>query len=453
MKGKRNHVSKPAESRTRPEAPIRKLQRSRKGTKAWRKNIDIDEVTTGLEKLREQKIQGGVIAERPNEALFKVDVGGDRSVIKRERLGKTLRSDEILALKSAIQPVSGFAHKNSALGNGIVNKKKKGPLPPSELLRLKKIANRVANASNGSNAAASLTKVTSKEYDVWDSPQGQEPSTSEWVEPIKAKRAPTTYGQGPETLTADGHSLPAIEVAEAGQSYNPPIEEWNDLIERKAEEQVKLDAIQKRQNTKSRAAQGVDERFVFAEPVASAEHESDASDDESIASADGNKSVARATAKTQTQRNKEARKLRQLAIEAAIRAKKAERKALASLGDLIASNPALSAADKASLVAEVKTTSTTSSSSSLAAAAVLRRHKFGKHAVPQNPLEIQLSDELAESLRTLKPEGNLFKDRFMSLVKRGIVEARVPQSKRRRYALLQKEKYSHKYEAGRPFMA
>ncbi|CCG81236.1 p60 domain-containing protein [Taphrina deformans PYCC 5710] len=438
MKGKRNHIIKPVDRQDRPEAPIRNLQRSRKGTKAWRKNIDIADVTTGLEKLREQKIQGGVIAEKPNEALFRVDVGGDKSVLKRERLGKTLRSDEILALKSAIQPVSGLAHKNSVLGDGIVHKKRKGPLPPSELLRLKKIASRVANASNGSNAAASVVPVKSTEYDVWDAPMEQEDSEN-WVEPVKAKRAPTTYGQAPLTLTTDGQSLPAIEVAEAGQSYNPPIEQWNDLIERKAQEQVKLDAAQKVQNTKIHAAQGVDERF---------EHDSQhVSDDDEEMPADAsdlsttNTNVARAMAKTQTQRNREARRQRQIEIEAAIRAKKAERRALASLGQLIDQNQDLTQSEKADLVEDVKR------------ASVLRKHKFGKHQVPQNPLEIQLSDELAESLRTLKPEGNLFKDRFMSLVKRGIVEARVPQSKRRRYALLQKEKYSHKYEAGRPFMA
>ena len=66
--------------------------------------------------------------------------------------------------------------------------------------------------------------------------------------------------------------------------------------------------------------------------------------------------------------------------------------------------------------------------------------------LPVAPLEVQLSDELAESLRLLKPEGNLFRDRYRSLVERGIVEPRfVPAKKGRRYALKHIEKYDYKH--------
>jgi len=39
-------------------APKQHSQPSRKGKKAWRKNVDIDEVQKGLEEVREQVIQG-----------------------------------------------------------------------------------------------------------------------------------------------------------------------------------------------------------------------------------------------------------------------------------------------------------------------------------------------------------------------------------------------------------
>ncbi|XP_024117231.1 ribosome biogenesis protein NOP53-like [Oryzias melastigma] len=39
-------------------------------------------------------------------------------------------------------------------------------------------------------------------------------------------------------------------------------------------------------------------------------------------------------------------------------------------------------------------------------------------------LEVQLSDELAASLRQLKPEGSILKDRFKSLQKRNLIEPR-----------------------------
>ena len=66
--------------------------------------------------------------------------------------------------------------------------------------------------------------------------------------------------------------------------------------------------------------------------------------------------------------------------------------------------------------------------------------------LPTAPLEIQLSDELAESLRLLKPEGNLFRDRYRSIVERGIVEPRfVPAKKGRKYPLKYVEKYDYKH--------
>lgn len=66
--------------------------------------------------------------------------------------------------------------------------------------------------------------------------------------------------------------------------------------------------------------------------------------------------------------------------------------------------------------------------------------------LPTAPLEVQLSDELTESLRLLKPEGNLFRDRYRSLVERGIVEPRfAPNRKGPRYALRHVEKYDYKH--------
>ena len=40
------------------EAPQQYKQPSRKGKKAWRKNVDVSEVQTGLEDAREEVIQG-----------------------------------------------------------------------------------------------------------------------------------------------------------------------------------------------------------------------------------------------------------------------------------------------------------------------------------------------------------------------------------------------------------
>ena len=52
--------------------------------------------------------------------------------------------------------------------------------------------------------------------------------------------------------------------------------------------------------------------------------------------------------------------------------------------------------------------------------------RIGKHAVPSQRVDVQTGDELSDSLRRLRPEGNLFWDRFQSLQARGLAEARKP---------------------------
>ena len=46
--------------------------------------------------------------------------------------------------------------------------------------------------------------------------------------------------------------------------------------------------------------------------------------------------------------------------------------------------------------------------------------------MPTGELDVQLGEDLSETLRALKPEGNLFRDRFLSLQQRALVEPRVP---------------------------
>ena len=46
--------------------------------------------------------------------------------------------------------------------------------------------------------------------------------------------------------------------------------------------------------------------------------------------------------------------------------------------------------------------------------------------MPSQRVDVQTGDELSDSLRRLRPEGNLFWDRFQSLQARGLAEARKP---------------------------
>lgn len=47
-----------------PEAPQQHNQKSRKGKKAWRKNVDVTEIDAGLEAARDEVIKGYALYKR-----------------------------------------------------------------------------------------------------------------------------------------------------------------------------------------------------------------------------------------------------------------------------------------------------------------------------------------------------------------------------------------------------
>jgi len=69
--------------------------------------------------------------------------------------------------------------------------------------------------------------------------------------------------------------------------------------------------------------------------------------------------------------------------------------------------------------------------------------KLKSCSLPEPSLELVLPDELRDSLRLLKPEGNLLKDRFRSILVRGKMETRKPiqQGKKKRRTVTEKWSY------------
>jgi nucleolar protein 53 len=63
--------------------------------------------------------------------------------------------------------------------------------------------------------------------------------------------------------------------------------------------------------------------------------------------------------------------------------------------------------------------------------------------VPEPRLEILLPEDVPESLRRLKPEGNLLHDRYRSLVVRGKVESR-RSTQQKKAKTKRTEKWSYK---------
>jgi len=65
-------------------------------------------------------------------------------------------------------------------------------------------------------------------------------------------------------------------------------------------------------------------------------------------------------------------------------------------------------------------------------------------AVPEPSLEVVLPDDLEDSLRRLKPEGNLMEERYRNLLVNGKVEVRKKQWQRKQAKRELSEKWSYK---------
>ncbi|KAH7322946.1 ribosome biogenesis protein Nop53/GLTSCR2 [Stachybotrys elegans] len=403
------------------EAPNQFNQPSRKGKKAWRKNIDVTEVQKGLADLNEEIIRGGVIKEKPSSELFALDVKGDSAISKKnpKLAKKTLKVDEILAQRSAVPAVSMRKRPGDKTTDGIVAPKrhKASWVSQKELARLKRVA-------DGQHDTTVVAKDAT--YDIWDAPAEQAPVMEDNFvpEPSKAK-VPKSMKKAPIALTASGKHPRAVPKPSGGYSYNPMFADYEDRLVEESEkaieaEKKRIEAEEAERERQEAAARSAAEAEAAEARANMSEWEED-SEWEGFQSGaeDDAPSKKRPERKTQAQRNriKRRKEEEQLAKhKAAMKARRQQEQRIKEIAEEVAQRDqdkqlvlsAEAASDSGSDVDDQK----------------LRRRQLGKFKLPEKDLELVLPDELQDSLRLLKPEGNLLKDRYRSMLVRGKVESR-----------------------------
>ncbi|OQE25459.1 hypothetical protein PENSTE_c006G04767 [Penicillium steckii] len=417
------------------DAPQQFSQPSRKGKKAWRKNVDVTEVQEGLRLLKDEEIKGGIISEKPSDELFTIDTTGSDEVKKAvAKKHKPLKADEIIAQRSAIPAIDSRKRGSSIVTDGVIEPKtkkhRKDWVTNKEMQRLKQAA-RDANISKKDN---------NQLYDPWaddldESPVVEDPQFNFLPKP-KPKVAPETLKHAPISLAANGKAIPSVRMPHAGTSYNPVFEEWDRLLETHGKEAVeaekkRLEEEQKEQEKQRliEEAQGDDGEVKSDDESAWEGFESEYEKPEWL-----NKKRPERKSKTQRNKVKRRKEAERLAKWEAQKAKKDAQMArveelteLAKQRDLYAANE--SDADDSDDGEEIK----------------LRRKPFGgKNAPPEKPLELVLPDELQDSLRLLKPEGNLLDDRFRTLIVQGKLESRKPVTQARKAKRKVTEKWMSK---------
>jgi nucleolar protein 53 len=421
-------------------APSQLAQSSRKGKKAWRKNIDIQPVEQGLESLRsEERVIGSTLHKQTDDQLFVVDTKGDDKVRKSlPRYSKAeLTSTKILSQRSAIPAVFSRPTKDSLASRSKVSRADK-----ERLLRIAKRPRKgpfnavMDHTEFGAGSAlidVSAAVKHSGSYDPWTVEEVEEVADGlEYTKKPKIKRPELSHPR-------DVIEVPAVLEPHQGSSYNPPAAAHDELImeacrlERRRQEEADRLAEVRRKVADARAlATGVTEGLPLGMTL-----DEIPTDGEPIIQHDAVVPKKPSTRKTKQQRAKALR----LREEKRALAEKAARKKMLATITMVKS--LRSTAEKVG-----QQQNQARLARQLALKMKLRKglagQRLGKYKVPENEIEVQTGEDLSENLRTLKPEGNLFRDRFRSMQQRALIEPRVPILPTKRAKLKEFEKHAWK---------
>lgn len=399
------------------------------------------EVQKGLENLNEEIIQGGVIAEKESTDLFVLDTLGDKANVKKVPKVKGLKADEIIAARSAVPAVSSKKRSGDKTTDGIlpVKRQRTNYVTKKELSRIKKVAD---------GHHESTVEVVDASYDPWAmdviptaTALNKVQERNEWIPEIVKAKTPSTLAKKPISLAANGKQIPAVAKPAGGYSYNPVVTDYLTRLEEEGEKAVEAErkrleaeeADRKRQEAAARSAaeaEAAEAKAELSEWDEDSAWEGVESDAEGVL-------TKRPKRKTPAQRNKAKRRKeaeRLAKHQAATLRKEQQAKHIKELAEAVEERQRELALQKMEM----------SDGESDGNELELRRRQLGKFKLPEKDLELVLPDELQESLRRLKPEGNLLKERYRSLLVRGRLEARRKIPFRKQAKVKWTEKWTHK---------
>jgi len=240
-----------------------------------------------------------------------------------------------------------------------------------------------------------------------------------------------------KTVTS-GSKLDAVEVPDSGSSYNPSLQDHQELLWKAA--MVEIDKEKEHQRierlttgmfpSRDKAPNAESKMKELSEGIVELgdEAEEDENEEEIEKIATGNK--------PKTRRQLRDRRKKVFADQ------KKERKKHVKIREIeVARVKSIKRELKAD---EVKTQERQVKKKAAAEQKLLGPVRLSNYKYEPQDIEIKLSDELTGNLRNLKQEGSLLEDRFKSLQRRNMIEVRVKQKTVRKLKRKTFEKRSHK---------
>ncbi|CAB3370897.1 Hypothetical predicted protein [Cloeon dipterum] len=230
----------------------RKKRVSKKTKTSWRKNTDVADVTEFLEAKRTKEIRG----VKKNEEVFTIDTEArkikdiDLFLSRKERArSKPLKCFTAMINESAVSDpvIKRNTVTKPGEGKGISNIRKK----QMSLKRLKKEAQSLNDSKKYSAKKASANIKTDAAQDVWDENYGKVtlPIDEQWLNPKTLVHTIEHFekkiGKKSTFSRKKNSVLPAVEAPHPGESYNPTLEDHQDLLQQVADHEMKLIKLEK----------------------------------------------------------------------------------------------------------------------------------------------------------------------------------------------------------------
>lgn len=445
--------------------PAQHKQKSRKGKKAWRKNIDLTDIEAATEQRAELEITHGTqdLSSLKNDALFQVDEAGDEDLkarlVKRKQIKKGLKSREILdSIKTNSKVAALSHHKHDGAKVQAEKQNKVQGVSKRELNRLLALAGRVQGENKLKNRVNKEGLVKSGSDDLWGSdisttatkkgkkvklPSGIEMDVKSKKEiPAELLNMSTTSWSIPSKLPKTAGIAPVQvrkyeDVPHAGKSYNPDTKEWNELINTEFEKE-KINEEKRVQLAEYRERiQHLMDTLDDNEEESSSGSSDEEEEEEEDVDVDGTIKLSindpvKNKKKTKYQRNKARKHEEKVKLNEELKKLKAQLKQLEQIEEI-------------DITVQQSITIKATTASKVTKERKHNRNKLGtKYGILDERLEVKFADELSDSLRKLKPEGNLLYDNVRKLQSSGKVESRIPLTRGRRYKKNITEKWTHK---------
>lgn len=419
---------------------------SKKLKKSWRKNCDTTDVDQFLDNKRLEERLGKAFSERPDAALFTIDVKPDTGHEPSVMLSRSERK------KKALEPAKCFKSLEITTGapdpivkrNIITSEKrlqqiaekleeKQNTFKRKDMLALKQRREAIQKGKRKKRNFASRLRLAKEVWTDKVGPIDTNPDIDpQWISQEAKDHylmlTPFRRMNVPPSISSRPNLIPGVQLPHPGMSYNPSLEDHQDLLQKVA---AKEEAERKREEHLDRVTSAMfnrlskeeSEKQWMEEMSQGINKKSDEAKEEPPAGneystvnppVDGDKQRS-----LQARRREREEKKKQKEIKAA----KVEKKKLADIYKLRFISEDI---DKF----EDKIHKTEEKRQKKKDMAPYTTKRVGRNKFEEGDLDFSLYQDLTGSLRTVQPEGKPLTDRFRSFAERNIMEPTKKQTKK-----------------------